>query len=190
MSQRRLTVDKPQLTRLDSRVNRANPPRFWGHPATNSMIKRLRAPEIHKFGGASLADAGAVRHALDIIASRTGAPLVIVVSALAGVTDALLNLATEALAGQRGNLSRGTDALQQRHRHIAMAVLPRGEVRADVIAAIEQAFTELTVLLNGVASLRELTPRTNDLIIARGERLSARIVAAGTLSAQAARAVR
>lgn len=66
------------------------------------MAKRSRAPEVHKFAGASLADAEAVRQALDIIASRT-APTVIVVSALAGGTDALLLVAASALAGQRGD---------------------------------------------------------------------------------------
>ena len=179
MSPGQLTMDQSQITPLDRKVDRASAWRISGYPETNSMIKRLRAPEVHKFGGASLADAKAVRHALEIIASRTGAPLVVVVSALAGVTDALLNLASDAVAGQRAGLAKGTDALQLRHRQIAMAVLPAGPVRTDVTGAIEQAFTELSVLLNGVASLRELTPRTNDLIVARGERLSARIVAAG-----------
>ncbi|MEP6834215.1 MAG: hypothetical protein ABJB74_12515 [Gemmatimonas sp.] len=66
------------------------------------MATRSRVPEVHKFGGASLADAKAVRHALDIIASRT-APAVTVVSALAGVTDALLALAASAVSGARGD---------------------------------------------------------------------------------------
>ena len=53
---------------------------------------------IHKFGGASLADAAAVRHAASLVAAQKGARLV-VASAMAGVTDALLSGATRAAAG-------------------------------------------------------------------------------------------
>ena len=150
------------------------------------MAKRSRAPEVHKFGGASLADAQAVRQALDIIVSRT-APAVIVVSALAGITDALLGLAALALTGKRGDPDGAIKALGQRHLDIVTAVIPTAEARRAVKSAIGDAFAELQVLLDGVASLRELTLRTNDLIVARGERLSAMIIAAG-LSALGKRA--
>ena len=139
------------------------------------MAKRSRAPEVHKFGGASLADATAVQHALDIIVSRT-APAVIVVSALAGVTDALLSLAASALAGQRGDPDGAIKDLCQRHLDIVAATIPSARARRQVNVAIEAAFGELKMLLDGVASLRELTLRTNDLIVARGERLSALII--------------
>ena len=150
------------------------------------MAKRSLAPEVHKFGGASLADAQAVRQALDIIASRT-APAVIVVSALAGVTDALLALAALALTGKRGDPEGAITALCQRHLDIVTAVIQSAEARRAVKRAIGDAFAELKVLLDGVASLRELTLRTNDLIVARGERLSAMIIAA-SLSAMGKRA--
>ena len=142
------------------------------------MVKRSAAPEVHKFGGASLADAKAVKHALAIIASRT-APPVIVVSALAGVTDTLIALASSALAGKRGDPEGGAAAQRLRHREIVAAVIPTAQARKEVLTAIEGSFDELRVLLDGVTSLRELTLRTNDLIVARGERLSAMIVAAG-----------
>jgi len=145
------------------------------------MAKRSRAPEVHKFGGASLADANAVRHALDIIASRTP-PAVIVVSALAGVTDGLLALANFALQGQRLTDSDALDQLRTRHREVVQKVLKGAKERSATLAQIDQSFTELGLLLDGVASLRELTPRTSDLIVARGERLSALIVANGLLA--------
>ncbi|MEP6779907.1 MAG: bifunctional aspartate kinase/homoserine dehydrogenase I [Gemmatimonadaceae bacterium] len=142
------------------------------------MAKRTRAPEVHKFGGASLADARAVHHALEIVLSRKEAPPVVVVSALSGVTDALVALAFEAVAGNRDGLHAGVDAIRRRHRDVANNVIPLARPRKTVLATIDAAFGELTVLLDGVASLRELTARTNDLIVARGERLSAIIVAA------------
>ncbi|MEO7997370.1 MAG: hypothetical protein ABI852_07990, partial [Gemmatimonadaceae bacterium] len=141
------------------------------------MVKRLVAPEVHKFGGASLADAKAVRHALEIIASRT-TPSVIVVSALAGVTDTLLSMAAAALAGKRGDPTGAVEAARLRHREVATAVVPVAQGRREIMASIDSSFAELRVLLDGVASLRELTLRTSDLIVARGERLSAMIVAA------------
>lgn len=142
------------------------------------MVKRFRAPEVHKFGGASLADAKAVKHALDIIASRT-TPSVIVVSALAGVTDTLLSLAAAALAGKRGDPTGVAEAARLRHREVVTAVIPVAHGRGAIMSDIDASFDELRVLMDGVASLRELTPRTNDLVVARGERLSAMIVAAG-----------
>lgn len=162
------------------------------------MAKRSRAPEVHKFGGASLADAPAVQHALGIITALGDNPPVIVVSALAGVTDALIALAQLALAGKRehagkaatsaggranGTAASGQQALRDRHREVAKRVTTAGPVRTELLATVNRAFEELAVLLSGVASLRELTPRTSDLIVARGERLSAQIVAAGLLSA-------
>lgn len=65
------------------------------------MAKRTRAREVHKIGGASLADTQVVRHALGIIGSRKEAPPVVVVSAMAGEAGALLALASEAVSGKR-----------------------------------------------------------------------------------------
>ncbi|MBC8088464.1 MAG: bifunctional aspartate kinase/homoserine dehydrogenase I [Phycisphaerae bacterium] len=145
------------------------------------MAKRLRAPEVHKFGGASLADANAVRHALDIIATRMQRA-VIVVSALAGVTDGLLTLANDALGGHRPQENGALAELRQRHREVAQKILHGAEPRLGTLAQIDQSFADLGVLLDGVTSLRELTARTQDLIVARGERLSAMIVVNGMLA--------
>src|SRR2546430_12385478 len=66
-------------------------------------MPRSRHPlEIHKFGGASLANGVAIAHAVSVIRARRPAPLVVVVSAMAGVTDALLDLAGAAVRGDAG----------------------------------------------------------------------------------------
>src|SRR5918998_847495 len=59
-----------------------------------------RAPHVHKFGGASLADSTAVRHAVEIIRRHRREPTVVVVSAMAGTTDALLGVAQQAGSGE------------------------------------------------------------------------------------------
>ena len=55
-----------------------------------ARARTTRPPQIHKFGGASLADAAAIGHAVGIVIAQRPEPLVVVVSAMSGVTDALL----------------------------------------------------------------------------------------------------
>ncbi len=148
---------------------------------------RLRQPVVHKFGGASLADAAAMRHAISLISSESAvSPVVIVVSAMAGVTDALLGLGRAALAAGRDvearkALAAGVAELRARHQAVAKAVVARGDVRQQLLADISLAHEEVAALLDGVASLRELTPRTSDFLVSRGETLSAMMVAAGLI---------
>jgi aspartokinase/homoserine dehydrogenase 1 len=133
--------------------------------------------EVHKFGGASLADAAAIRHAVAIIRNRPGRR-VVVVSAMAGVTDLLLGAAASA---QRGDVAHATEAaavLRERHRKAARALVRPGTAREELMAFIAAQCAELENLAGGLAILRELTPRTADFVVARGERLSARLVAA------------
>src|SRR6185503_818703 len=144
--------------------------------------RQRRAPHVHKFGGASLADSAAVRRAVDIIQSHQREPTVVVVSAMAGVTDALLAVARQAGGGDEHAVAALVGQLGTRHTETAKALLPPGPGRADLLAHIAEAFEELQALAAGLRRLRELTPRTTDLVISRGERLSARLLA-GALEA-------
>jgi bifunctional aspartokinase / homoserine dehydrogenase 1 len=137
------------------------------------------APEVFKFGGASLADASAVRHAIGIIMMPRSSKVVTVVSALAGVTDSLLKVAEQARQGEIRAVDAALDRLHARHREVAEGIMDRVRPRAALVAELEEAFTELRTMVHGVASLRELTPRTRDFLVARGEQLSARLVVAG-----------
>lgn len=143
------------------------------------MSARASSIEIYKFGGASLADAAAVRQALDIIIAPRKTRVVAVVSAMAGVTDALLALAVTAQHGDMRDIDGGLSALHRQHREVASALVTRVREQRRVLQSVAGDFTELRTLLHGVASLRELTPRTRDFIVARGEQLSARLVVAG-----------
>jgi aspartokinase/homoserine dehydrogenase 1 len=139
--------------------------------------KSAVALEVHKFGGASLADAASYRHAAQIVKGR-GAPCVVVVSAPAGVTDVLLGMAKRAAAGEQEGLERDTEALRTRYRDIARAAVGTDKGAASVLAEIDASLDELARLLGSLTVLKELTARTSDFIAARGERLSARIFAA------------
>jgi aspartokinase/homoserine dehydrogenase 1 len=141
--------------------------------------------EVHKFGGASLADGAAYRHAASIVKGR-GGQSVAVVSAPAGVTDALLALAVRAAAGEKQGLAEGVQALRKRYREIlAAATAGAGKKRGggDAAAEIDRSFEELGSLLTSLLALKELTPRTRDFVVSRGERLSAQVFAAALAAA-------
>lgn len=131
---------------------------------------------MHKFGGASLADAEAMRAAVAIIRSRPH-PRVIVVSALAGTTDLLLDIATTAARGDEGAALALAQTFRTRHRTLLTALLPV-EHRAAARATIETASDELEALVRSLAVLREGSARVHDHLVARGERLSAALIAA------------
>jgi bifunctional aspartokinase / homoserine dehydrogenase 1 len=140
--------------------------------------RHRRAPQVHKFGGASLADSTAVRHAIEIIQSFRPEPTVVVVSAMAGVTDALLDVARQAGSGDERTVASLIAQLRSRHAEVARTLLPAGRDRARALAHVAETFQELEALVQGLELLRELTPRTTDYMVSRGERLSARLFAA------------
>jgi aspartokinase len=128
----------------------------------------LRHPlEVWKFGGASLADAAAIRKAAELAAAHPG-PLVIVASALAGVTDLLLSGAHAAVAGDTRQASRVAAAFLVRHRKIARELLSAGASRRRLLAAIDGAAREYRELCAAVAVLGHLAPRASDILVARG----------------------
>ncbi|MGH7630319.1 MAG: hypothetical protein ACREOF_13250, partial [Gemmatimonadales bacterium] len=86
------------------------------------MRPAARAPHIHKFGGASLADAAAIGHATGIVRTHRPEPAVVVVSAIAGATDALLAIARHAERGEREPAGRLLRALRARYLGAARAV--------------------------------------------------------------------
>jgi aspartokinase/homoserine dehydrogenase 1 len=138
----------------------------------------LRHPlEVWKFGGASLADAAAIRKAAELAAAHAG-PLVVVASALAGVTDLLLDGARAAVSGDTRQASKVAAAFLVRHRRIARELLPGGAARRRLLAAIDAAAREYRELCAAVAVLGHLAPRASDMLVARGERMSATMLAA------------
>src|SRR6266700_1248027 len=146
------------------------------------MPARKLIVEIHKFGGASLTDASSYRHAVGIMQARTG-PRVVVCSAPAGVTDALLGLAGRAVAGKSADLKKDTEALRARYRKVLQGLVPPGPAREEVSDEIERSFDELDGLLRSLVVLTDLSSRISDFILARGERLSARMFAAALTAA-------
>lgn len=138
----------------------------------------MRAPlEVWKFGGASVADAAAIRRAARLIAGHEG-PLVVVVSALAGVTDLLLQGAQRSAAGDARAASAAARGLYRLHNHVARQLLPESAARRELLLRIDAAAREYGELARVLIPLRELPPRLLDLLVVRGERLAAALLTA------------
>jgi aspartokinase/homoserine dehydrogenase 1 len=146
------------------------------------MARTGSALQIHKFGGASMADAAAVRRAVALV-RRIPGPAVVVVSAMGGVTDQLLGLAAAAGRGEPREAAPASERLEARHRAALSSLVPSGPARQSVAAYYAETFGELVGLAQGLATIRELSPRTSDYIAARGERASARLFAAALTAA-------
>ena len=132
---------------------------------------------VMKFGGTSVEDAEAIDRTASIVKGRVARRPVVVVSALAKVTDTLLKMAQAAGAGEREaalGLSRG---LRERHYNTAGELLGTG-VFTQFHSVLEADFDALDELLRGIAAVGELTPRTTDHVAAYGELLSSKIVTA------------
>jgi aspartate kinase len=132
---------------------------------------------ITKFGGTSVADAAAITRLIEIVRGRVPERPLVVVSALAGVTDALLALARWAGADDAASAGAAIEGLLDRHEQIARA-LPGAATVVDAIAA------DFEDLRREVAGLRErpATPAQLDAIASRGELWSSRLVAAALVS--------
>lgn len=140
------------------------------------MPKRSSAPEVYKFGGASLADGESYRHAAGIIAACK-APLAVVCSASAGVTDALLAVAESARRADGAGVAAGVNGLRAKHAAILKAIFG-AKVDAKLRADLDAAWDELLALAEGLKVVGDLTARTSDLVVSRGERVSAKVMAA------------
>jgi aspartate kinase len=134
---------------------------------------------VMKFGGTSVKDRAAIERLIEIV-RHTPEP-VVVVSALAGVTDRLLGIAAEAGAGDIDAATANVRALRQRHHGVASVVIDAA-LRASVLAELDKEFDELERIVGALAVLGEVSPRWFDTIAATGELASSRIVAAALTS--------
>ena len=132
---------------------------------------------VCKFGGTSVKDADAVERVAAIVRQRLKRKPIVVASAMAGVTNGLLEAARVAASGKRQEGLEILSKLREKHLKEAHKLLqPAAE--APVVETIGAHFREMSNLLKGLAILGELTPRSLDAIAAFGERLSTLILAA------------
>jgi aspartate kinase len=132
---------------------------------------------VMKFGGTSVQDAKAIERVAHIVQGRLADRPVVVVSAMAKVTDALLAMGKAAGGGDRKTALKMARGLRERHYETAGELLGTAlftEFHSDLGADFE----DLDELLRGIGAVGEITPRTYDYVASFGEVLSSKIVAA------------
>ncbi|MGH9512024.1 MAG: lysine-sensitive aspartokinase 3 [Terriglobales bacterium] len=130
---------------------------------------------IMKFGGTSVQDAKAIDRAAGIVRGRRKQRPVVVVSALAKVTDQLVLIGHHASTGDARSAMNQVSALQERHLRVARDLLGV-EDSEGISPALTQLFFELENFALGLAAVHELSPRSSDALLSFGELLSSHIV--------------
>lgn len=131
--------------------------------------------QVLKFGGTSVANADNINKVIDIVqqAMKRGRTIVIV-SALGGTTDSLLQSGSLAAAGDE-KYKEKLQALEQRHLEAVKSLIPVTR-QSSVLSWVKQRCNEIEDICNGVFLLGELSARTKDRIVSYGELLSSRII--------------
>jgi aspartokinase/homoserine dehydrogenase 1 len=147
------------------------------HPTVRATEKKpLR---VLKFGGTSVGDASCMERVVEIVrASAVGSEVVVVVSAMSGVTNKLVAAASRSEAGDEKAASAIFEGLRSQHISTANVLIQATAERVRIERKMEELFAAGARLCQGTALLGELTPRTRDGISSLGERLSVLLVAA------------
>jgi aspartate kinase len=133
---------------------------------------------VLKFGGTSVGDAEAIKRLAGIVASRKRKKAIVVVSAMSGVTNALLALAEQATKGQLIGALRSVETIRERHLQQAAVLLGDGDDCAEVCAELSAMADELAHLAEAIRTLGDATPRSLDAIASYGEQMSSLLCAA------------
>ena len=135
--------------------------------------------QVMKFGGTSVGDGTCIGRAAQIVATAAqGMRIVVVVSAMSGVTNRLIDAAKRASEGDAAAGTALIESLRHQHYETLQALVSADGARTAVEHKLEEIFAEGKRLYDGTAMLRELTPRTLDIISSLGERLCAPVFAA------------
>jgi aspartate kinase len=135
---------------------------------------------VMKFGGTSVGSVEALQNVITIVrdARTKGQQLVMVVSAMSGVTNLLLEAAHKAEAGDEAIAHRVRAEIAHKHSEVTLHFLGQTAEREQVMARLDELLDEFESLCHGIRVLGELTPRALDVIGGLGERLSVIQVAA------------
>ena len=128
---------------------------------------------VIKFGGTSVGDADRVATAIDIVAERQSQKPIVVVSALAGVTNELVAASEAAKACDIDRVNKIIAGVRQRHEDVAMRLVQQKfDFFEAFIKQLDKQIEQIHTILRGIALLGEITPRAKDKVVAIGEKLS------------------
>ncbi len=133
---------------------------------------------VKKFGGTSVGSAARMRAVAEIVASSADHRSVVVTSAMSGVTDQLTRLLELALDNQRESMEGVLDALRERHRGVAVELVPEDR---GFVERLEERLRDLRVLLRGARLTGRITPRSADAVLGFGELLAQELLVAALI---------
>jgi aspartate kinase len=132
---------------------------------------------VQKFGGTSVQDAPAMQRVAGIVQKALDRKVLVVLSACAGVTNTLFEMAQDAEAGKVAKVKLTLERLQDRHRQLAIDLLADTEQFLSIEIKLTKWFHRLETFANAITVTRELTPRAKDYIVSFGERCSSLLFA-------------
>ena len=133
--------------------------------------------KVLKFGGTSVGSVESILSLKDIVEKEAKKqPVIVVVSALGGITDKLLLTSRLALAGDE-RYREEFDAIVDRHHKMIDTIITDPQDRERLFNTIDALLEQLRSLYFGVYLIHDISPKTQDAILAYGERLSSNIVA-------------
>lgn len=131
--------------------------------------------KVLKFGGTSVGSVESILNVKKIVEGQKE-PVIVVVSALGGITDKLIKTSQMAVEGDP-LYQKSFWEMAERHEEMIDAVIPAGKKRDTLLAVVKAHLEELRSILQGVYLIRDLSPKTQAAIVSYGERISSRIVA-------------
>ena len=133
---------------------------------------------VMKFGGTSVATGENIRNVAGLVAEsvKQGCQVVVVVSALDGVTDELFEAAEQARKEKQEYIQAFKQRMLDKHSAAIMKAIKNSTVRKEVEQTVKKIIDELEKVLTGICYVGELTPKSKDYVLSFGERLSAPIV--------------
>ena len=131
--------------------------------------------KVLKFGGTSVGSVDSILSVKKIVEAQSE-PVIVVVSALGGLTDKLIRTAQLAVSGDTAYLAL-LEEMVERHQQMVHALIPAGPRREELLFTVNGLLGELRSIYQGVYLIRDLSPKTQAAIVSYGERLSSRIAA-------------
>ncbi len=132
--------------------------------------------DVYKFGGVAVGSVDAIRTAAQHVSRAKR--VVVVVSAMNGVTDLLIDAGKAALSGDAEASRRAAKKFQDRHSSLLPELFRKQKQRQELSALIAETADQMRAMTDSIGVLHEFTSRAHDSLAARGERLLARIFAA------------
>ena len=130
-----------------------------------------------KFGGTSVGSVASILSLKEIVEAEAGrGPVIVVVSALDGITDKLLGMARLAMQGN-DQWREEYDMVVERHHQMIDTIIADNGKRKDLLQRVDALLEQLQSICNGVFLIHDLSKKTEDAIVSYGERLSSNIVA-------------